>query len=107
MRKRIITVFLTALLLFAVSATVALAGDFDVNAKYYSKETAKGYKVTTVISPMAGKNYGLSYVENVYLLVSKNGKPYERIYFSDHDLAEPILLLYAWEMTLMKSVKKL
>ena len=86
MRKRIITVFLTALLLFAVSATVALAGDFDVNAKYYSKETDKGYKVTAVISPMAGKNYGLSYVENVYLLVTQNGKPYERIYFADHDL---------------------
>ena len=86
MKKRIITVFFTTLLLLVMSATVAMAGDFDVNAKYYSQETAKGYKVTAVISPMAGKDYGLSYVENVYLLVTQNGKPYERVYFADHDL---------------------
>jgi hypothetical protein len=86
LNKKIITMLLTAVLMFALSAGSALAGDFDVNTKYYSKSLDNGYRVTAIISPFADKNYGLSYVENVYLLVTLNGQTYERVYFADKDL---------------------
>jgi hypothetical protein len=83
--KKITTILLTTILILIFSATAAIAGDFDVNTKYYSKPIDKGYKVTAVISPFADRNYGQSYTENVYLLVKLNGKAYDRLYFPKPD----------------------
>ena len=77
---------LSAMLFAALWCTTALADDFDVNVKYYSKPIDNGYKVSAVISPFAGNEYGLSYLENVYMLVTQNGQVYKRVPLDKADL---------------------
>lgn len=86
MKKKFVLIMLTALLFSALWCATALADYFDVNVKYYSKPLDNGYKVSAVVSPFAENEYGLSYLENVYLLVTRNGQVYERISLDKEDL---------------------
>lgn len=85
-QRRFLTILLSAMILAGLWCSTALADDFDVNVKYYSKPLDNGYKVSAVISPFPGNEYGLSYLENVYMLVTRNGQVYKRVQLDQADL---------------------
>ncbi len=87
-KKKTLLLFLATLLLFAFSASIALAADTEVKAKFYSKDQDSNYKVTAIISPLGEGHDDLSYVSDVYLLVTRNGNVYERVYFPEHELTK-------------------